>query len=69
MKDHLTQELANIIVKSFKMRSEQGGYADQMTPDQEPQIVRSIVSGLRREAGVQLGEIAPPVPRPLVRGA
>jgi hypothetical protein len=31
-----------------------GGYRGQMTPEQERQIVRSIVSGLRQQAENQL---------------
>ena len=51
-----TEEVTDLIVESFKMRGVPGGAADQMTPDQERRIVRSIVSGLRRQAGAQLGD-------------
>jgi ATP-dependent Clp protease ATP-binding subunit ClpA len=50
----IVDEVANVIRESFKIRGGEDGYGGQMRPDQERQIVRSIVSGLRRQARDQL---------------
>lgn len=49
-------EVADVIRESFKNRGGQDGHAGQIEPDQERRIVRSIVSGLRRQARDQLGD-------------
>jgi ATP-dependent Clp protease ATP-binding subunit ClpA len=50
----MVDEVTDAIRESFKIRGGDDGYTGRITPDQERRIVRSTVSGLRRQARGQL---------------
>jgi ATP-dependent Clp protease ATP-binding subunit ClpC len=51
--ESVIEEITKVIGESFSFRA---GQASKFTPAQERQIVSSIVSGLRRQARLQLGD-------------